>query len=407
MSVFNTFGRWLGFGGSLSEQPGVQTNVPSASLVAGAKNISPDAALQIAAVWACIDRRATTIASLPFFAYERDGNGQKQLARDSGLYALLHDSPNSRMTPFEFWRAMMLNHDLRGNAYARIDRNAKGEAVALWPMPADQVEAVVLDNGSMAYKYQAGNEVWVLPENSVLHLKNLGNGTTGLSKLEYMQATTDESAKAAYQASKTFATSGKPTGVLMVEKLLTEPQREALRNNFSDLESGDSSRLAILEANMKYQQLSLSPEQQQLLESRIFGTEEICRWFDVPPVLIHHANVTAWGSGISQIVDGYHKLSVRPMLVSIEQAVRKRVMTPAQRVRMDAEFSHDALLRGNLAERYASYAQGVQSGVLMPSEARQFENLPFVPGSDVLMAQVNMVPVAQLGQTQGNANASP
>lgn len=407
MSVISSFSRWLGFGGSIADQPGKQNPVPTASLVKGSANISPDAALQIATVWACIDRRATTVASLPFFAYERDKNGQKVLARDSNLYRVLHDSPNSRMTPYEFWRTMMMNHDLRGNAYARIDRDKNGEAVAMWPMAADQVEMVVDAQGNAFYSYTIGSVKFEYPEANVLHLKNLGNGTTGLSKLEYMRATTDESAKAAYQASKTFATSGKPTGVLMVEKTLTVDQREALRKNFADLETGDESRLAVLEANMKYQQLSLSPEQQQLLESRNYGTEEICRWMDVPPVLVHHANVTAWGSGIAQIVDGYHKLSIRPMLISIEQAVRKRVLTSKQRVNMDVEFSHDALLRGNLSERYASYATAVQNGFLTRNEVRQYENMPPVVGGDELTAQVNLSPLAQLGQAQGNANVSP
>ena len=30
---------------------------------------------------------------------------------------------------------------------------------------------------------------------------------------------------------------------------------------------------------MKYQQLSLTPQDQQLLETRRFGIEQICRWF--------------------------------------------------------------------------------------------------------------------------------
>lgn len=92
---------------------------------------------------------------------------------------------------------------------------------------------------------------------------------------------------------------------------------------------GSTSRLQILEANMKYEQISMTPEDQQLLETRKFSVEEICRWFDVPPVLVHHSNVTAWGTGIEQIVDGFHKFTIRPMLVNIEQAVRKRVLTPA------------------------------------------------------------------------------
>jgi HK97 family phage portal protein len=404
MSAFSSFSQWLGFGG-ITEKPGVQSGMPGASLVSGSMNISPDAAMQLSTVWACIDRRATTVASLPFFAYDTI-DGQKVLARESRLYGLLHESPNSRMTPFEFWRSMMMNHDLRGNAYARIQRDKNGEAIALWPMPADQVESCVLSNGAMEYKYTIGGESFIFPESQVFHLKNLGNGTTGLSKLEYMRATTTEAATAQSQATKVFGSSGKPTGVLMTEKPLTSEQRTALRNNFDELENGPASRLFVLEANMKYQQLSLSAEDQQLLETRVFTVEEICRWFDVPPVLVHHANVTAWGSGIAQIVDGYHKLSIRPMLVSIEQAVRKRVMTPAQRVNMSVEWNQDALLRGNLTERYDSYSKAVQNGFLTRNEVRQYENMPPMEGGNELTAQVNLAPINMLGKMpQGNGNA--
>ena len=135
MATYN-WRSWFGFGGAIGETRGLQTSSPSTALVSDTANIGPDGALQIAAVWACIERRANIVASLPFFAYETKA-GEKKLARDSSLYQLCHESPNRRMTPFEFWRAMMMNHDLRGNAYARIERRPNGEALALWPMPAD------------------------------------------------------------------------------------------------------------------------------------------------------------------------------------------------------------------------------------------------------------------------------
>lgn len=406
MSVWTTMGRWLGFGGALGENTGQQFSAPSAPLVDGVANIGPDGALQIAAVWACVERRANTIASLPFFAYEQR-SGEKVLARESRLYSLLHDSPNSRMTPFEFWRAMMLNHDLRGNAYARIDRDGNGEAIAMWPMPADQVTVSVLKDGSMVYEYRIGDDVAVFSEANVLHLKNLGNGTTGFAKLEFMRASTDEMAKAQTSATKVFGSGGKPTGVLMIDKVLTQDQRSQIRAAFGELTTGSTARLMVLEAAMTYQQLSISPEDQQLLESRQFGIEEFCRWFDVPPVLVHHANVTTWGSGIEQIVDGFHKLAVRPICVNIEQAVRKRVMTPRQRVTMSAEFSMDALLRGNAKDRAELYAQMVQNGIATRAECRQLENLPPIAGSDELTAQNNLVPLSKLGQQPpGGGNAA-
>lgn len=410
MSILSTIRGWLGRAGALAERTGTQTTGPSSALVPDTQSIGPDGALQISTVWACVDRRANIVASLPFFVYEQRASGQRDLARASRLYGLLHDSPNARMTPFEFWRAMMMNHDLRGNAYARIDRDdATGEAVALWPMPADQVQPIVLDDGSMVYQYQIDSDVAVFAADNVLHLKGLGNGTTGLAKLEFMRATTDESAKAQTSAAKLFGNGGKPTGVLMLDRVLKPEQRLALQERFAEMSAGSTSRLYVLEADMKYQQLSISPEDQQLLETRRFSVEEICRWFDVPPVLVHHDNVTTWGSGVEQIVDGFYKLSVRPMLVNIEQATRKRVMTPRQRVTMSGEFSLDALLRASAAARADLYAKLVQNGLKTRNECRQLENDPPDPSpyANALTVQSNLVPLAMLGSTNTGGKNAP
>lgn len=401
-SLLGYFG--LGRGGVLSEQLGEQYNRPNNVLVSDVQDIKVDGALQLAAVWSCLERRANTIASLPLFVYRRNGDGQKEMARDSRLYSLLHDSPNARMTPYDFWRVMLLNHDLRGNAYARIDRDENGEAVALWPMSADQVEVNVLPDGAVVYLYRIEDVLMVLAEENVLHLKNLGNGTTGFAKLDFMRLTTDELAKAQQTASKLFGSGGKPQGVLLVDSVLKKEQRDAIRASFAEMSAGTSTgRLFVLEANMKYQALGLTPEDQQLLQTRQFGVEEICRWFDVPPVLAHHSNVTTWGSGIEAILDGWYKLSVRPILVSIEQALTKRVLTPRQRARMSVEFNFDALLRGNAKDRAELYAQLVQNGIATRNECRQLENLPPMPGADDLTAQTNLLPLTRLGEAQSAA----
>ena len=404
MSLYSAVRSWFGRGGAIAEKAGSQTGAPGAPLTGDTANVGVDGALQISTVWACIDRRATTIASLPFFAYEQI-KGEKVLARTARLYSILHDSPNSRMTPFEFWRAMMMNHDLRGNAYARIDRDAAGEAVAMWPMPADQVEARVLPDASMVYLYSFGNDIAVLAAENVLVLKNLGNGTTGLAKLDFMRSTTDEAAKAQGAASRVFANGGKPTGVLMLDKVLNDEQRKAVKKNFEGMAEGGTSRLYVLEANMKYEQVSMSPSDQQLLETRKFSIEEICRWFDVPPVLVHHANVTAWGTGIFEIKDGFHTFSIRPMIINIEQAVRKRVLTPRQRATMSVEFSLDALLRGDPVKRAEIHAKNVQNGLKSRAEIRQLEGDPYIAGTDVLTAQSNLVPLEMLGKVAASGGA--
>lgn len=399
MKLLNSFRTWWGRGGAIAETTGSQSGAPGAALIPDTANVTVDGALQISTVWACIDRRAMTVASLPFFVYEQK-NGEKVLARSSRLYSILHDSPNSRMTPFEFWRAMMMNHDLRGNAYARIDRDESGEALAMWPMPADQVEPKVLADGSMVYLYSFANDVAVLAAENVLHLKNLGNGTVGLAKLEFMRATTDEAAKAQGAASKVFGSGGKPTGILMMDKVLNAEQRAAVTANFAGMAEGNTSRLYVLEANMKYEQLSMSPEQQQLLETRNYGVAELCRWLDTPPVLVHHSNVTAWGTGIYEIKDGFYTLAIRPMVINIEQAVRKRVLTARQRVTMTVEFSLDALLRGDPTKRADINAKNVQNGLKSRAEIRQLEGDPYIQGTEVLTVQSNLLPLDMLGKVK-------
>lgn len=409
MAIFDTVLAWFRGGRALAETRGQQYAVPSTSLVADTAMIGADGALQIAAVWACVTRRAAIVASLPFFAYQRlgvDGHKDVEPARGSRLYSILHHSPNERMTAYEFWFAMMMSLDLRGNAYARIDRDEQGEALAMWPMPADQVEHRVLDDGTSIYLYRIDQDIIVLAEANVLHLKGPGNGTTGLPKLEYMRATTDEASKAQTTASRLFGTNGKPTGVLMVDSVLRPQQREAIKRNFGEMVTANTGRLFVLEANMKYQQLSLSPEDQQLLESRQFSIEEICRWFDVPPVMVYHSNVTTWGSGVEQIIDGWHKVTLAPLLKNIEQAVSKRVLTPKQRAAFVVEFNLDALLRGNIKDRFEVYAKAVQNGLKTRNECRQLENDPPVDGGDELTAQINLAPLDMLGRIQsGGSNA--
>ena len=189
MNILSWFAGLFG-GWALGDRKGVQRSGPSSALVEGTVAVGPDGALQIGAVWACVERIAKTIATLPLFVY-RNAAGARDLDRGSLLWMVLHDSPNARMTPTEFWVAMLLNLLLRGNAYARLERDERtGEVYAMWPMPADQVELRILDDGSLVYLYRIDDDVAALAAENVLHVKEMGNGTIWLpSSLSYSTMT--------------------------------------------------------------------------------------------------------------------------------------------------------------------------------------------------------------------------
>lgn len=407
MSLTSWITGWFRFGGlSTGDRTGTQLSQPGSALVESTRPAVPDGALQISAVWACVQVIASIISSLPLFVYQEKGKGLRDLARDSALWALLHDSPNSRMTPMEFWGAMILNLLLRGNAYARIDRSPNGEAYALWPMSADQVEMVVQSDGTVTYYYRIGSDLAVLAEANVLHLKGLGNGTIGLSRLDYMRATVDEVANGQTAANRLFANGGKPTGVLMVDQVLNKDQRDRIKANFEELASGSTSRLFVLEANMKYQQVNMSPNDMQLLTTRQFGVEEVCRWFGVPPHKVMHLLRATFSNiehqAIEVVVD-----SVSPWVKRFEDEADYKLFGQ-NRSSYYTKMNMRALMRGDSAGRATFYKQMFDMGAYSPNRILQLEDENTIGADgDKHLVQLNLTTLERAGEQPAQPEPAP
>lgn len=411
MSLITSLLGWMR-GNATAQRQGSQSATPFGSAYEETPVIGIDSALQVSTVWACVKLLVETIASLPLFVYHTDSAGRRTLVRDNELYAVLHDSPNKRMTAHEFWEFMLLNLVLRGNAFARIERGIGGRAYALWPMSADQMEVKVLADGSLAYAYSIDSATLIYGEEDVLHIRGMGNGVVGMSPLDYMRASVGLAVSAQNHTAATYRKQARRPGILMTDKVLTADQRKALRDSFGEIATGGQKELYILEANFKFEPLGMTPGDLQLLETRRFAVEDLARWFGVPSVLINDTSkTTTWGTGVEQIIEGFYKFTLRPTLERIEQAIQRRVLTSAQRAAgLHAEFSFDALLRSNMKDRFELYAKGVQNGITTRNECRQLENLPPVAGGDALTAQVNLVPIDLLGKVpvkvKGGSNVS-
>lgn len=155
--------------------------------------------------------------------------------------------------------------------------------------------------------------------------------------------------------------------------------------------------LYVVDRGLKYTQLSLTPADAQLLQTRQFSVEEICRWFGVPGVLVGSNAQTTWGSGIAQIVEGFHKFTIGPLCKQLEQALSRRLISITD-VDMTIEFKLDGFLRTTPQERAQFYSTMAQNGAMSRNEIRRLENLPPVEGGDTLTAQSNLVPLDKLGE---------
>ena len=408
MNMFQTIFRW--FGGNANQQrKGSQQTQPASTVHQNVPNITIDGALQVSTVWACVNLLVETISSLPLMVYATDKDGNRTTMRGERLFTVLHDSPNRRQTSQEFWEQMLLNFFLRGNAYAQIKRDPSGEVLAMWPLSADQIEVVKGDDGSIIYKYYINTDIIIFLESDILHIRGPGNGIVGMSRLDYMRSSVGLAVGAQDQMTKTLKKDARRPGILMSNEVLSPEQRTKLKQNFGDIASGGERELYILEAEFKFEALGMSPADIQLLENRQFAVQDLARWFGVPSVLINDTGeTTALGSSVAQIIDGFHRLTLRPQLSRLEQAMKKRVLSPRQRSQgVCVEFNLDALLRASLLDRMEIYAKGAQNGITTRNESRKRENLPPLPGGDMLTAQSNLWPVDKLGQQTMAGTVAP
>lgn len=396
---------WSWFGGSTQRTVGIQSGSPSTYEEPAAVTVTEDTAMQTSAVWACVKLLAETVASLPVNVYRKTPTGR--VIDDSFWFAkLMKRKPNRYQTRVEFFETLMLNLALHGNAYCKIVR-AGGSIRSLLPIMSSQVEPALLADGSVVYSYSTDGGIEVYASESIWHIKLYGNGIIGKSPLAFGRNMIGIAQAAEKATTKVYTNGGKRSGVLSLDKLLTPEQRNAVRANFSTLTTGTSDRLLVLENGMKFEPISMSPQDIELLASRKFQIEEICRWFGVPSVLVNDTSgSTSWGSGIEQLVSGFYKLNLRPYLERIENSVSCNLFSEREADEYEFEFDFEGLLRSDLKSRLEAYRTAVAGTIMTPNEVRQLEGLPTITGGDVLLSQVNMAPIDKLGSQQGGQNAT-
>lgn len=380
---------WLGFDG-LYIQEGSQNPTPMVHNGPSAQPVSFETAMQLSAVWASARLLSEAVAGLPLNIHDGEGNPIK-----SDVAEVFTGKVNQYQTRFEFMETMMLNLVMRGNCYA-LKQYSGTRLVGLLPLMASQVETRLLLDGTVIHVYYGDKDIKVYSADSIWHVRLFGNGIVGLSPLGYARNTIGIALAGERRASEIFNNGGKPSGVLMIDKLLTADQREQVRREFNELREGNSDRLMVLEAKMDYKTISMSPEDIQLLESRRFQIEDLARFFGVPSVLINDTSgSTTWGSGIEQLVQGFYKLNLRPYLERFEASIKYNLLAPGLRNKTVIEFDFDALLRGDRSARAEARQKELNSGQITPNEARAEEGRAPLPGGDVLLVNSTMIPIAQ------------
>jgi len=359
------------------------------------ERVGDEDALALSAAYACVRLIAGTYASLPVTVTSSSGGNDdvRVPAKEHPLYGLLQDSPNIEDTSYDFFELGGASLELKGNMLAVKDRTGD-RVTSLLPIPWDETVVRRQSDGSLEYQWRGET----YPAEDVLHVRGFGgNALGGLSTIQVASAAFGLAKATNKAASSTFRNGIRSQVVLGADRDLTTEQMEETRSLVEERYSGavNSGRPLILNGGWKATPLTINPEDAQLLESRGFSVQEICRFFGVPPILVGHSEKqSAWGTGIEQIMLGFLKFTMRPRFVRMEQALQKQLLTPADRAKgIKIEFNVEGLLRASSKERAEFYASAVQNGWMTRNEVRRKENMPPIPGGDVATVQMQEVPL--------------
>ncbi|MDR1103439.1 MAG: phage portal protein, partial [Tannerella sp.] len=88
-------------------------------------------AMLLSAVYRCVEVISDSVAQLPLEPYRVDEKGFRSRYVTHPTWYLLNREPDRRMSRFTFIKALVTSVLLKGNGYALIERNGRGDAVAL------------------------------------------------------------------------------------------------------------------------------------------------------------------------------------------------------------------------------------------------------------------------------------
>lgn len=375
------------------------------------KHVTVDGTLNLSTAWACIKLNAQAVSSLPVPMYETKADGSRIRVDDDEIAEVISESPNQDQTPLEYWEGIVAWLMTDGNAYSEKVYNGR-RLSALEPIMSTHCRPVRRPDGSLVYRVVDRGKTEELPRDKVFHVKGFGQGLKnpdlGLSPIAAGTHSLGAAMAAQEAAGRFFGNGMQASGVLSSEQTLKPEQRQNLAKIMEAyVGSSRAGKLMILEAGLKYEQLALNPDDAQLLETRRFDVEEICRWFGVPPIIIGHAaqGQTMWGSGVEAILIAWLTLGIDPICDRIEARIKKQLIRPTGRRRRYAEFNREALLQMDSKSKAHFLSTMVQNGLMDRNEGRSKLNLPHRDGADQLTAQTNLSPLDSLGTSGAGTQA--
>lgn len=372
----------------------------------------PGARIALPAVEASIGLIAGTVASLParvlrlreaeggaFSTYEAD-------YRHPASRVLAYPCPD--WTAYELVERVTADTALSGNGYAEIVRDGRGAPAALHYLPPGNVSVERSPaTGRPIYRVNdpRDNAHRVLSDEDVLHVRyriDPADPLRGMALPRIGAGTLDLAVATERHARNLFEKGARPGGFVKTGKQLKPETRTRLRGQIEHLFGGvNSGSVAVLEEGMDWQELSANNRDSQLVETSELLVSAVARLFGVPPPLIGQLANTNYSS-LQALVSVWTRTGLRSWLSRIEAALTDKLLSEdAKASGLQIRFDVSELVRLDEKERSEVYARSIAAGWLAPNEARARENMPPLPGGEVLQRMPGAGIASEPGRPEG------
>ena len=326
--------------------------------------------MNISAVFAATNLISNTIAMLPIKVLINGDEGKNEMTNHPLNLVLGERDNDNLLSRFNLIKMIVQSVILKGNAFCYIQRAQDGTVMGLRYLEASDVTIYYRKEKDMLY-YDCPivTKKHIEPIDMLHFVLHSYDGITGISVLNYAARTLGIT-NASENAAKSFFENGmNVNGLLKVLTPINQKQKDEIRQSWQQVYSGNGGGLAIINGNMEYQQLTLSPEDSQLLSSRQFNVADIARFFNINPLLLGGESGATYSS-LEMLQNAFLVHTLQPYIAMIEAEFNRKLLKPSES-NLQVILETNDLMRIDKQSQANYYKTMVDAGILSRNEVRK------------------------------------
>lgn len=351
--------------------------------------VTPDTAVTISTVWACLRYLSQTVGVMPWRVMKEVKDGAN-IQKNHPVDWLLWKRPSPEWSSMQF-RETLTHWALRwGNGYAEIEPDQLDRPYAMWPIHPERtfVCRAIEDGysssgdpileGELFYEVNNGDGTGAgrvkIAAKRMFHIRGFGEGPVGVNVIQYAAESLGWAKAAQLFGASFFGNGATPATVVLNKKPLKTKGLQRQRAEFEQLYKGprNANKTAFLDNEADIKTIGLDAEKSQLLQTHQYLVEEICRWFGVPPHKVMHL-LRATFSNIEQQAIEVVVDSVSPWVKRFEDEADFKLFGQ-NRSNLYTKINMRALMRGDSKTRGEYYKLMREAGAYSPNRILELED---------------------------------